>query len=193
MDASTSASGSHRIARVRRALAGCLAMAALSLGAAGAGAAEEALEASVKAAYLYKFLSFVDWPAAAFASADAPQVIGVMGNDELLAELQRIVAGRVVNGHPLVATKVSPGDSVELLHVLYVGRSARAAPAIRAVAGRPVLTVTDSPGGLGEGGILNFVLMQGRVRFEASLPAAERAGVKLSARLLAVAERVVTP
>jgi hypothetical protein len=173
-------------------LAGFLAMAPLALGARVA-AAEEALESSVKAAYLYKFLGFVDWPASAFSSPDAPQVIGVMGNDELLAELQRIVAGRVVNGHPLVATKIAPGDSVDLLHVLYIGRGVRTAAALRAVAGRPVLTVTDAPAGLGEGGILNFLLVQGRVRFEASLPAAERAGVKLSSRLLAVAERVVTP
>jgi hypothetical protein len=193
VNASSSASVSLRIARVRRALAGCLAVAALALGAGGAATAEEALEASVKAAYLYKFLSYVDWPHAAFASADAPQVIGVMGNDELLGELQRLVAGRVVNGHPLVATRIVPGDSVDLLHVLYIGRAARTGPALRSVAGRPVLTVTDAPAALGEGSILNFLLVQGRVRFEASLPAAERAGLKLSARLLAVAERVVTP
>ena len=191
MDAASKGSAFPRFGRMRRALTGCLAIAALAL--AAAVAAQEALESSVKAAYLYKFLSYVDWPASAFAAPDAPQVIGVMGNDELLAELQRVVAGRVVNGHPLVATKIVPGDSVELLHVLYIGRSARAGPAMRSVAGRPVLTVTDSPGGLGEGGVLNFVLVQGRVRFEASLPAAERAGVKLSSRLLAVAERVVTP
>ncbi|MEO5881678.1 MAG: YfiR family protein [Caldimonas sp.] len=181
-----------RIVRLRRAVAGGLAMAALAL-AAGTTVAEEALESSVKAAYLYKFLSYVDWPAPAFATAYAPQVIGVMGSDEVLAELQRLVAGRVVNGHPLVATRIAPGDSVDLLHVLYIGRAARTAAAMRSVSGRPVLTITDGPSGLGEGSVLNFVAVQGKVRFEASLPAAERAGLKLSARLLAVAERVVTP
>ena len=62
-----------------------------------------------------------------------------------------------------------------------------------ALAGRPILAVTDAPTGLADGGALNFVPVQGRVRFEASLPAAERAGLRLSSRLLAVAERVVTP
>jgi hypothetical protein len=185
-------SASCAIRRVRRAVAGCLAMAALALGAGWADA-DEAPESSVKAAYLYKFLTYVDWPAHAFTAPDSPQVIGVMGNDDVLADLQRLVAGRSVNGHPLVATRVVPGDSLELLHVLYIGRNARAAAAVRSLAGRPVLTISDAPAGLAEGSVLNLLLLNGKVRFEASLPAAERAGLKLSARLLAVAERVVAP
>ncbi|MCE9659803.1 MAG: YfiR family protein [Burkholderiales bacterium] len=177
---------------LRRSVTGWLALAAIAFGG-GLATAEEALEASVKAAYLYKFLTYVDWPAPAFASAEAPQVIGVLGADDVLAELQRMVVGRTVNGHPLVATRVAPGDSIDLLHVLYIGRSARSAAPLRAAAGRPILTITDAPTGLAEGSALNFVLVQGRVRFEASLLAAERAGLKLSARLLAVAERVITP
>lgn len=192
MDAIEAVPSARRIARVRRALAGCLAAATLAMGTV-AVAAEEALEASVKAAYLYKFLGYVDWPATAFASSDAPHVIGVTGDDAVLAELQRLVAGRSVNGRPLVATRVSANEPVESLHVLYVGRGARIAAALRGVAGRPVLTVADAGGGLAEGAVLNFLMVQGKVRFEASLRAAERAGLKLSARLLAVAERVETP
>jgi hypothetical protein len=191
-NANRSAPASSAVVAVRRAIAGCLAMAVLALGV-GAVGAQESLESSVKAAYLYKLLGFVEWPPSAFAAPDAPHVIGVMGNDEVLAELQRLVSGRNVHGRPIVATRIAPGDSVDLLHVLYVGRGARAVPALRSVAGRPVLTVADAPGALAEGAILNFLLVRGRVRFEASLPAAERAGVRLSARLLAVAERVVTP
>lgn len=181
-----------RIVRLRRLFAGGLAIAGLVAGV-GMVAAQEALEASVKAAYLYKFLGYIEWPATAFTAADAPQTIGVMGSDEVLAELQRLVAGRTVNGHPLVATRIAPGDPVERLHVLYVGRGARVGTAMRSVAGRPILTVSDAPSGLADGSVLNFLLVEGRVRFEASLSAAERTGLKLSARLLAVAERVVTP
>ena len=192
MDPTERAAASTRIARRRRTLAGGLTFVLLSFGA-GKGKVEEAPESSVKAAYLFKFLGYVDWPATAFAHPEAPQVIGVMGNDEVLAELRRLVAGRTVNGHPLVATRIVAGDSVELLHVLYIGRAARTPAAMRSVRGRPVLLVTDTPSGLGDGSILNFLVVQGRVRFEASLPAAERAGLRLSARLLAVAERVLTP
>ena len=181
----------RRVAALRRTLF-AFALTSLALATLPA-AAEEVLEASVKAAYLYKFLGYVDWPPASFPSADTPQVIGVMGADDALAEFQRLTAGRQVDGHSLVARKIGAGDPVEGLHVLYVGRGAKASAVLPALAGRPILAVTDSPAGLAEGSALNFVMVQGRVRFEASLPAAERAGLKLSARLLSVAERVVTP
>lgn len=176
----------------RRVLVGGLAAGLLAQGR-WAVAEEEALESSVKAAYLYKFLAYVEWPAASFASADAPQVIGVLGADDVLAELQRLVVGRQVNGHPLAARRVALGEPVESLHVLYVGRAARPSAVVPTLLGRPILVVTDAAGALADGSALNFVQVRGRVRFEASVPAAERGGLKLSARLLAVAERVVTP
>jgi hypothetical protein len=175
-----------------RAVASCLA-AWLLLLPTGVALSQETLEASVKAAYLFKFLAYVDWPAAALPNADSPQVIGIMDADDVHAELQRLVAGRQVNGHPLIARKLISGESVEGLHVLYLGRNTKLSSVMPALRGQPSLTVTDAPAGLAEGAVLNFVLVQGRVRFEASLPAAERAGLKLSARLLAVAERVLTP
>lgn len=177
---------------MRRGLGAWFAFGMLAVAPLHAGA-EEALEASVKAAYLYKFLGYVDWPAGTFASPDAPHVVGVVGADDVHAELLRLVAGRQVNGRGLVVKRIASGDSLDGLQVLYIGRAARASALLPQLAGRPVLAVTDVPSGLVEGSALNFVLVQGRVRFEASLPAAERAGIKLSARLLAVAERVVTP
>ena len=153
----------------------------------------EALEASVKAAYIYKLLPYVDWPPASFANADAPQVIGVMSGDAVHAELEQLVAERRVNGRALVVRKVAPGDSLEGVHVLYLGRSARAPAMMPLVAGKPILIITDAPAGLAEGGAINFILVDGRVRFEAAPAAAERSGLRLSSRLLAVAERVVAP
>ena len=171
----------------------CWLVACALLLATGTARGQEALEASVKAAYLFKFLAYVDWPAAALPNADSPQVIGIMDADDVHAELQRLVAGRHVNGHPLVARRLASGGSVEGLHVLYLGRHTKLSSVMPALQGQPTLTVTDAPAGLVDGAVLNFVLVQGRVRFEASLPAAEHAGLKLSARLLAVAERVLTP
>ncbi|MEP7301840.1 MAG: YfiR family protein [Caldimonas sp.] len=185
---------SRGVATLRRALAGCLAVGALALAATpGPASAQETLEAGVKAAYLYKFLAYVVWPAESFASGDAPQVIGVMGADDVYAELLRLVAGRQVNGHTLITKRIASGEPVEGVHALYVGRVPQAPALLASLSGRPILTVTDTPAGLSEGSALNFVLVQGRVRFEASLPAAERAGLKLSARLLSVAQRVVMP
>jgi len=155
--------------------------------------AQDTLEASVKAAYLYKFLAYVDWPPSTFPGGDAPHVIGVMGADAVHAELRQLVASRPAQGRPLVVRRLAAGDPLEGLHVLYVGRGARAAQVAPTLAGRPVLMVTDAPGGLADGGALNFLIVEGRVRFEAAPAAAERGGLKLSARLLAVAERVHQP
>jgi len=181
----------RRIGRVWRWLIGLAATGLLAV--ALPAIAMEALEASVKAAYIYKFLPYVEWPAASFANADSPQVIGVMSADAVHGELEQLVAGRRVNGRALVVRKVTPGDSLEGVHVLYLGRSARASSVMPMVVGKPVLVITDAPTGLAEGGALNFILVDGRVRFEAAPAAAERSGLRLSSRLLAVAERVVTP
>lgn len=166
-----------------------LALAGLS-GAVRPAAAQDATEAGVKAAYLYKFIAYVEWPAHLFATRDSPQVIGVVGADAVLAELQPVLLGRRVNGRPVVARKVDPGDSLDGVHVLHLGRGARMPPSL---AGRPVLVVTDVPNGMPELAVLNFITIDRRVRFEASLVAAEQAGLRLSARLLAVAERVASP
>lgn len=178
----------------RRALLRALVLAVpgvLLLGS-GAAAAAAKLEASVKAAYLYKFTGFVEWPPRAFAGAATPIVIGVVDAPEVLDELAPVLVGRSIQGRPLKVRQVSPGDALDGLHVLYVPSTGALPPAwLEAARSRPLLLVTDEPGGLEAGGMLNFLLQDGRVRFEASVPAAERAGIKLSARLLAVAERVI--
>ena len=176
-----------------------LAFAAMAATATAAGGAwgqsgEASVEASVKAAYLYKFVAYVEWPAGTFALPDAPIVIGVVGAEDVYAQLRTLLPGRTVQGRPLSARRVSAGDALDGLHILFVGRDAGGLRNgwIDALAGRPVLTVTETPEGLDRGSALNFVMIAGKVRFEASVPAAERARHKLSARLLAVAERVVS-
>ncbi|MCW7537391.1 YfiR family protein [Aquabacterium sp. A7-Y] len=172
------------------------ALAALMLGLAlpaRARAAETALAASVKAVYLYKFLDYVEWPPMAFAGADSPIVIGVAGSEEVFGELRDILVGRTAQGRPLQARRVVEGEALDGLHLLYLGR--QIGPAQEAWLARwrerPILFVSDAPQGAGALGVINFTLVRGRVRFEVSLPAAERAGLKLSSRMLSVAERVI--
>ena len=153
-----------------------------------------ATERGVKAAFLYKFVAYVDWPATAFSQADAPIVIGVMGADDIATELQQITASRTVNNRPIVVRRMHDGDSMAGLHMLFVGRSeaARLPALARAAQQRSVLTVTDSPGALDQGAVINFVMADGRVRFAISVEAADRSGLRLSSRLLAVAQSVRT-
>ena len=166
----------------------CVACAALY--ACGA-AAQAPLDASVKAAYIYRFLEYVAWPAQAFRAPDDPIVIGVTHVDEVTAELQRIVSARAVQKRPL--TVVQMQDERELpVHVLYAASldSSRVARALKAARQRPILIVTDAPDGLEKGATINFVQSDGRIKFEVSLEAAAHAGLNISSRLLAVALRV---
>lgn len=147
----------------------------------------------LKAAYLYRFTGFVEWPASSFAAPDSPLVIGVAGADALLPLLSTMVDGRTVHGRRIAARKVVPGDRLDGVHMLFIAREVTP-PAgwMKAARERSVLVVTEVPNGLSSGGVLNFVLANEHVRFEASVAAASQAGLKLSSRLLAVAARVLT-
>lgn len=180
--------------RSRRGLMLLLAALVMSTGPARQGrAADVPLAASVKAAYLYKFLSYVEWPPAAFGTSDQAIVIGVCGSDEVLTELRDLITGRVAQGRPLQARRIAEGDSLDGVHLLFLGRlpGPTQEPWLARWRERPVLVVSDAPQALGAVGTINFLLVGGRVRFEVSLPAAERSGLKLSSRMLGVAERVV--
>jgi hypothetical protein len=153
----------------------------------------EATEASVKAAFLYKFLGYVDWPPSAFPAPDAPFAIGVIGNDEVAAEVAKVAAGRQVNGHPVVVKRAREGEPLRGLHVVFVGRGAadRLSTLIRAAQQPALLIVTETERGLEAGSAINFVMAEDRVGFEVSLDAAERNGLKISSRMLGVARRVL--
>lgn len=158
--------------------------------AQGAGTGAAVLERRVKAAFLYKFLGYTEFPAHAFADAATPVTIGIIGSDEMAAELARIVAGRSAGGRALVVRALREGEVSGTVHLLFVaGEGPRIARALRAVPGA-LLTVTEAENGLQHGSIINFRIVDERVRFDVSLDAAERNNVKLSSRLLSVANRV---
>lgn len=147
-------------------------------------------EYQVKAAYLFKFLNFVEWPPQA---ADGPLVIGVLEADSLAAELTAVVSNRLINGRTIVTHRLRPGDPLTGLHVLFIGRMppARLAPLLAAAKGQPLLVVTDSEEAFAAGSSINFVQVGNKIRFDVALRPAELAHLKISSRLLSVARRVV--
>lgn len=158
---------------------------ACGLAAAGAPAlAQSAQEHEVKAAFLFRFLSFMEWPQA----SQAPIIVGFVGADDVAAELERVVPGRSAQGRPVSVRRLKPGESAAGVHVVMVGatESERIAPLAR----QGAFVVAESNGALDRGAVINFVTEEGRVRFEVSLPAAERARVRISSRMLAVARDV---
>lgn len=187
-----------KTAVTRRTLfAGAVAVAALVMLAAVPALAQNAHQVSaperrVKAAFLYKFLGYTEFPAAAFADAAAPVVIGVVGADELAAELTRIVAGRTVQSRPIAVKVLREADSAAGVHLLFVGAAdtARMRSLLKAAQPAPMLVVSEAEDGLRQGSVINFRVVDERVRFDVSLDAAEKHSVKLSSRLLSVANHV---
>lgn len=150
-----------------------------------------AMEYPVKAAFLYKFCLYIQWPPAAFASADSPFIFGIAAPDEFIAELNAVVADRTINGRRIQIRRID-NDDASGVHLLFVAHSNRfdLPKLIAQTRGQPVIIVTESERGLDDGGTINFALKNNRVSFEVALDAANRQGLHLSAQLLKVASSV---
>ncbi len=152
----------------------------------------QAPEYEVKAAFLYNFAKFVEWPPPAFAQASAPLRICVLGQDAFGDTLSRIVQGKSISGRTIVNQRLQSPAQARPCHILFLGGSDPEAlnQALQSTRDLPVLTVGESDDFLTLGGAINFVLEQERVRFEINLAAAEGHHLKLSSKLLAVARAV---
>ena len=178
----------------RRALAGIWLALGLWAGAALAQpAVQQDLSRQVKAAYLYKFAGFVEWPQVRCAHPGAVLTIGVAGDEPLAAELERAVAGRLVGGHPVQVRRLGPGASLDGLHILFIDASVETrafASLVSAAQGQPVLTVTNAAGANALGCMIGFVVADQRLRFDVGLDQVAPSGLRIGARMLAVAHRV---
>jgi hypothetical protein len=143
---------------------------------------------AVKAAYLHRFASYVEWPE---TSADS-FVIAVAGDEDVANQLAQLLPGLTVRGRPAVLRRVSQPRELEGVHILFVGRDALSRTrSMRMAATRlPILLVTDVEDGFEAGGIINFLEIGRNIRFEISLTAADRSGLRIDSALLSVAAHV---
>lgn len=157
--------------------------AALLCGKSGAAAPTEY---EVKAAFLFNFSQFVEWPAAAFADERAALVIGVLGKDPFGASLDEIVRGEVVRGRPLLVQRYQRVEDIEDCHILFIDRSERERlrHILLALAGRPVLTVGDFAGFAQSGGAIRLATVGRRIQLRVNLQAAQAANLTISSKLL---------
>jgi hypothetical protein len=157
---------------------------ALSLAVAfGSVSAEDvSLEYQVKATYLYNFVKFVEWPAAA---RSGPLNICVAGRNPFGAFLDDLLRGEVVEGRPLTSRVILEPDAD--CHVLFIPSGGAASAYLRGAHGKPTLTVGETGDFLQQGGIIAFVMDEGHVRFAVSANAADEAKLKVSSRLLQLA------
>jgi hypothetical protein len=141
-------------------------------------------EAQVKAAFLFNFTKFVEWP----GSSEGPLVIGVVSNDGFADIVTQTVRGRNADGREVQTRRLAIGDELSGCHVVFVGavRPRDTAELMQRVRG-PVLTVGDTVQFLRDGGMVRFYVESNKVRFEISQKNVEQAGLRISSQLLMLA------
>ena len=145
-------------------------------------------EYAVKALFLYNFAKFVDWPAAMLGG---PICIGVFGNDPFGQVLDDAVAGKTVNGRPFIVRRLKSEPEARQCQIVFVNVEKRLMRStLEKLKDCGVMTVGDTRGFAEAGGVVNFLLIDDRVRFEINLDAAARAGLKFSSKLLILAKIV---
>jgi hypothetical protein len=145
-------------------------------------------ESRLKAAFVFRFPQFTEWPPAVFAGRDSFELC-VLASSTFATNLRDLTAGESFQGHAVMIRDVSPERPIESCHVLFIGSAASADPAtlLKRVRTRPVLTIGEASGFLDDGGIIHLRLVDRRVRFEINARAAQEAGLRLSSQLLRLA------
>ncbi len=162
-----------------------VAMLALALCAAD----EPSPEYKVKAAFIYNFAKFIEWPAGHFSSDDAPFVIAVVGPDPFNGALEQAVSGKKVGTHPVQIRHFDSADEIGNCEILFVAAEDDASQTkiMAKIAGKAVLTVGDSDHFDSNGGSVRFFTDENKMRFEINTDATDNSGLKISSKLLKLA------
>ena len=167
----------------------------LLLGAAGpapGGPSDEPSEYEIKAAFLYKFAQFTEWPEEAFDDEKSPFVIAVLGKDPFGEVLDKVVRNKRIGKRAIVVRRYKELEKLGTCHILFVpaAEARRMERLNKALHGKPILSVGESKGFASQGGMINFYIASKKVRFEINPAAARRADLRISAKLLKVARIV---
>lgn len=176
-------------------MTGALAVAAALLTGAAADLAAQTAPTSayhLKAVFLFNFAQFVNWPPDAFPDSQAPLVIGVLGDDPIGALVDEAVRGERLGGRPFESRRFQRVEDIKTCHILFISQSegSRVAEILASLKNRPILTVSDSDDFAKRGGIIQFVTDQNHIRLRINLEAAQAANLRMSSKLLRVAEIV---
>lgn len=145
-------------------------------------------EDQLKAAFLYNFTQFVEWPSQSFSSTNAPIVIAVYGNNPFGNVLEELVKGEVIAGHPLRVKYFSAKDPIPECHVLFISKTNTDWDSIlKGLRNKNVLAVSDSENFLEKGGMIRFYTSDNKLKFEINLDVAQQEDFKISSKLLKMA------
>ena len=159
---------------------------------AATAALPAATEYEIKAAFLLHFSRFVEWPASAFGAPNAPLFICVLGDDPFGPVLEEIVRNERVDSHPIAVERYRLAGNVDRCHILFVSRSAEPLQRqiLDQVRGKSILTVSDEEEFTRRGGVIGFVTVNGKVKLQVNRSSAQRADLRISSRLLRLADEV---
>jgi hypothetical protein len=149
-------------------------------------------EYQVKALFLLNFAKYVDWPPVSFAETNTPIIIGLYGEDKCGEALKKAVEGRTVAGPRIIIQPVGKDDDLGKCHILFISVSDKKqlGEILDKIKALPVLTVGETDQFMEQGGVINFVKREGRIRLKINLDAARRAKLQISSKLLNVADVV---
>lgn len=161
-----------------------------NLPAARAATLPPAAENEIKAVFLLHFSKFVEWPAGAFAARSAPLVICVLGDDPFGPFLEGLVHNESVEGHPIAVERYQLAGNLGRCHILFVGRSSETEQRkiLDQARGKHILTVSDNEEFTRRGGVIGIVKVNGKVKLQVNRASAERADLRISSRLLRLAD-----
>jgi hypothetical protein len=177
---------------VMRHLASVLILAVAASGADGIQDRTEVKEHDLKAAFVYNFLVFAEWPESAFKNSEAPIVVGILGKDPFDGALEKAFKDRTAHGRKIEIRQLDAARGATACQLVFIpdGEKKNLADVLAAAKDRNVLVVCESGGLAAKGAALNLVVEDKKVKIEANPAAASRAGVKLSAKLLKLARIV---
>jgi hypothetical protein len=147
-------------------------------------------EYQIKAAFLFNFTQFVEWPANAFPEPETPLIIGILGEDPFGNYLEETVTGEKVNGHPLVIQHYKNIGEVKTCHILFINRAETNKPeqAVINLKGKFILTVSDGNNFIKQGGMISFITRDNKIQIQINPEAAKEANLIISSKLLRLAE-----
>ena len=150
-------------------------------------------EYEVKAAFLFHFAQFVEWPENAFREAASPLVYCTVGDDPFQGALETTFRGKAIGTHALQVKHFKQINDSQGCHVVFLGRPVKKSivEELASLKGSPVLTVGETNQFIDENGMIGFCLEENKIRFEVNLDSAEKAHLKISAKLLTLAKRVI--
>jgi hypothetical protein len=150
------------------------------------GSAPKFSEYEIKAAFLFNFMQFVEWPADASTNAEAPLLIGVLGEDPFGSMLEKTIQGETLHGRPLAIKRTQQITDLKDCHLIFICRNEKAhlTEILGALRGCPALTVSDVEPFCRHGGMIGLINEGGRIRFEINQAAAEQCKLKISSKLL---------